>query len=415
MRETRTLEFKECLTNSFLKTVSAYANYGTGKIVFGISDDGEVVGIDDLEKTCLSIENKINDSIRPAPSYTLEPNTNNKTITLTVDEGPHKPYCLKSKAYKRNDTSTVEADRLEFGRLVLAGQNLSYDKTPAHSSDLTFKTLGRQIREKLGIAEVTDDVLKTLELESPRGEFNVAAELLADGNAFPGIDVARFGDSISVFKERATFEGESVLLQYDHALEVYRRNYQVEIVEGAFRTARDLVPEDAFREAVANSLVHRQWDVPAHIRVAMFDNRIEVTSPGGLPQGLTEEEYLEGQVSILRNPILGNVLFRLEIIERFGTGVLRIRESYRDSAVQPAFEVFENSIKITLPVIQSIAGLTEDEAAVFDILVGRTLPTSEITGLSGFSRSKVQAILKRLVVGGYITVVGSGRGTKYRA
>ncbi len=415
MRETKTLEFKESLANSFLKTVSAYANYGTGKIVFGVTDDGETVGVDNVDETCLAIENKINDSISPAPDYSLEPNMADKTITLTVEEGPHKPYCLKSKAYKRNDTSTVEVDRLEFGRLVLVGQNLSYDKTPAHTDGLMFKTLGAQVGEKLGISEINDDVLKTLELESPRGEFNVAAELLADVNPFPGIDCARFGDSISVFKERATFEKQSVLLHYAHALEMYRRYYQDEVVDGAVRVTRDLIPEAAFREAIANSLVHRQWDVPAHIRVAMFGNRVEITSPGGLPQGLSEREYLDGQTSILRNPVLGNVFFRLDLIERFGTGVLRIKECYRQSAAQPIFDIYENSIKVTLPVIQSTADLTEDEAAVFNIVSGRTLPTSEITSLSGFSRSKVQAITKRLVERGYLSVVGSGRGTKYRA
>lgn len=295
-----------------------------------------------------------------------------RTITLTVEEGPHKPYCLKSKAYKRNDTSTVEVDRLEFDRLVLAGQNLSYDKTPAHTDGLTFKTLGAQVEEKLGINEINDDVLKTLELESPRGEFNVAAELLADINSFPGIDCA-------------------------------------------VRVTRDLIPEAAFREAIANSLVHRQWDVSAHIRVAMFGNRVEITSPGGLPQGLSEREYLDSQTSILRNPILGNVFFRLDLIEWFGTGVLRIKECYRQSAAQPIFDIYENSIKVTLPVIQSTADLAEGEAAIFNIVSGRTLPTSEITSLSGFSRSKVQAITKRLVERGYLSVVGSGRGTKHRA
>ncbi len=147
----------------------------------------------------------------------------------------------------------------------------------------------------------------------------------------------------------------------------------------------------------------------------MFENKIEVTSPGGLVQGLTEREYLEGQASILRNPILGNVFFRLNLIERFGTGVLRIRECYHQSAVQPVFDVYENSIKITLPVVQSVAELTENEAAVFNVLVGRTLPMSEIASLSGFGRSKALAITKGLVERGYVSAIGSGRGTKYRA
>ena len=415
MRETRTLEFKEAITNTFLKTVSAYANYGSGKVVFGIADDGTISGIDDIKETCLAIENKINDSLEPVPRYSIEPNFKNKTITLFVEEGPNKPYCYKSKAYIRNDSATVEVDRLEYGRLVLLGQNLTFDKLPTHSASLTFETLGRQIEQKMGISQVSDDVLKTLELESPQGQFNIAAELLSDKNTFPGIDIARFGETINIFKERVTFEKESVLLQYDHALDIYKRYYQYESIDGALRTTHDIIPEKAFREAIANALVHRQWDTRAHIRVSMFDDRVEIVSPGGLVHGLTEREYLEGQTSILRNPILGNVFFRLEIIERFGTGVLRIKECYRESVVQPGFDIFDNSIKITLPIFQSTLDLPNDDALVYNIVKGCTMSISEIAKLAGFGKSKTHDILKRLVGSGFVEIIGTGRGTKYKS
>ena len=71
MRETKSLEFKESITNTFLKTVSAYANYGTGKIQFGIKDDGAIIGIENPREACLSIENKINDTINPIPNFRL--------------------------------------------------------------------------------------------------------------------------------------------------------------------------------------------------------------------------------------------------------------------------------------------------------------------------------------------------------
>lgn len=415
MRESKTLEFKEEISNSFLKTVSAYANYGTGQVVFGVADDGRVVGIKDLNETCLAIENKINDSIAPAPNYILEPNAKNSTIVLTVEEGPHKPYYCKGKAYKRSDSSTVEVDQLELGRLVLLGRNMTFDEMKARTDGLTFATLGKRLESAMGVDAVNDDVLKSLELESPKGEFNIAAELLADANSFPGIDIARFGQTISIFRERATFEKESVLLQYDHVLDIYRRNYQYEEVAGALRTTRELIPEAAFREAIANALVHRQWDTSSHVRVSMFDDKIEVVSPGGLPVGLSEREYLEGQVSVLRNPILGNVFFRLGIIERFGTGVLRIKDCYRGSAVQPSFEIFENSIKVTLPLWQDVTALQEDEAIVYRIIEGRMLPVSEISTMSGFGKSKTHGILKSLVEKGYAEIMGSGRGTKYKA
>ena len=96
MRETRTLEFKESITNTFLKTVSAFSNYDGGSILFGIDDDGNVKGIPDPVQACLDIENKINDSISPQPNYILELQNNDQTIKLTVRPGEQKPYLYKS-------------------------------------------------------------------------------------------------------------------------------------------------------------------------------------------------------------------------------------------------------------------------------------------------------------------------------
>ena len=87
MKESRTIEFKETITNSFLKTVSAYANYETGEIVFGISDNGTVKGIDNPGKICLDIENRINDSITPVPFFSLEVDEKQSIIRLIVKEG----------------------------------------------------------------------------------------------------------------------------------------------------------------------------------------------------------------------------------------------------------------------------------------------------------------------------------------
>ena len=114
MRETRTLEFKETITNTFLKTVSAFSNYDGGTILFGVDDDGNIKALPDAKQACLDIENKINDSITPQPDYMLEIQNSDQTIKLTVKSGLQKPYLYKSKAYKRNDTATIEVDTMEF-------------------------------------------------------------------------------------------------------------------------------------------------------------------------------------------------------------------------------------------------------------------------------------------------------------
>lgn len=141
MGETKSIEFKAEVTHTFLQTVSAYSNYGLGIIYFGINDDGSIKGIDCPKVKCLDIENLINANIDPKPDYTLRIDEKTKVITLTVQEGLHKPYFYKNRAYKRNDSSTIEVDRLELTRLVLEGQNLSYEELKTKNQDLTFHVL----------------------------------------------------------------------------------------------------------------------------------------------------------------------------------------------------------------------------------------------------------------------------------
>ena len=414
MKETRQLEFKSDISNTFLKTVSAFANYDGGQILFGVGNTGEIIGLKDPAETCLAIENKINDSIRPQPQYELSVNEKDKTVTLTVEAGPAKPYTYKSKAYRRNDTATIEVDELELSRLILQGRNIYYEELPADTQELSFSELERRAKQEIGIKSLNKDILKTLILYQDGEGYNHAAELLADYNHFPGIDIARFGEDISVILKRAVLEKESILSELKKAVEIYRDYYQYEEIRGMDRVKVEKIPEEAFRETIANALIHRTWDVNAQIRVLMFEDRIEVSSPGGLPAGLSAEEYLKGNISMLRNPILGNVFYRLHIVEILGTGIIRIKEAYKESLKKPVFEVFENSIKLTLPVISNI-NLNADEAVVYKVLSkNHAKSISEIMTEVPFKKSKTAALLKRMVEKHYVTIVGSGRGTKYK-
>ena len=139
-RETRNLEYKVDITKSFLKTVSAFSNYGTGTIIFGVTNNKVAVGLEDVEQKCLDIENTINDNISPMPDYYLVIN-DDRTISLIVHKGMHKPYLYKNKAYKRSDSSSVEVDRLEFNRLVLEGMNQTFEEQVSSKQDLVQQFL----------------------------------------------------------------------------------------------------------------------------------------------------------------------------------------------------------------------------------------------------------------------------------
>lgn len=413
MRETKNLELKLEVSNTFLKTVSAFANFGEGMILFGVDDNGEVYGFKNPTQICLDIENRINDSILPKPDFELSVEDGN-IVKLLVRKGMYAPYMYKGKAYRRSDTATIEVDREELKNLILTGSNLSFEELACKSHTLRFTILEDKMKETMGIKALSDDVLRTLGVVNGNGKYNNAAAILADENSFYGIDIARFGSSINEILDREIIENESILKQYDRAVEYYHRYYQYEEISGVVRKSVELVPETAFREAMANALIHRNWDSKSHVRIGMFKDCIEINSPGGLPNGLTEEEYLRGEISSLRNPILGNVFFRMHYIEMFGSGIRRIVDSYKDSILKPKFKITDNIISVSLPVLTKQYEVTTDEATIIECLQeGKNLASSEITKITGFSKAKTIRIINALIQKEYVKSVGNGRGTKY--
>lgn len=414
MRETKTLEFKETITNTFLKTVSAFSNYDGGVIIFGVDDDGRIKGLSDIKQACLDIENKINDTISPQPNYLLETQSNDKIIKLIVKSGLQKPYLYRSKAYKRNDSSTIEVDTLEFSRLVLEGKNIRYEELPCSDQNLTFKTLSQELKKSIQIETFNKDTLKTLNLYDNSNGYSNAAGILADKNNFPGIDIVKFGNNISIIQKRATFDHISILDAYKKSLDIFDDYYQYETIDGIERKKMEKIPKESFREAIANGLIHRAWDIDSQIRVLMFEDHIEIVSPGGLPSSITEEEYLTGKLSVLRNRNLANVFYRLGFVEIFGTGITRIKQLYEKSLMKPSFEVSENTIKVILPIFEDGSNLTNDEAVVFKSLSKITLKSiSEIDSDVPFGKSKTTKILKNMAQKGLVLIQGRGRGTKY--
>jgi ATP-dependent DNA helicase RecG len=200
----------------------------------------------------------------------------------------------------------------------------------------------------------------------------------------------------------------------DSIVQIFREHYALEKIEGTQRIKVELIPLEAFREVIANALVHREWDVVSAIRVSMHPDRIEVVSPGSLPDGITEVEYHSGYLSVPRNPILATVFFRLGLIEKFGTVVVRIKQAYRDSAVKPEFHLTPSAIGVTLPVVRAIRSLTEDEATVLGVLGDEALSRASIQDASGLSRDATIRVLNALLDYGLAERTGAGPSTAYR-
>lgn len=287
---------------------------------------------------------------------------------------------------------------------------------PCSDTKLTFDCLAKKMVEVVNLEDLRPDVMRTLGLVTRDGCYTNAAAILADRNGFGGVDIVRFGSNINELRNRITAQGVSAIKQFDSALDAFCQYYQYEVIEGSSRKTVSTIPFDAFREAIANALVHRAWDVNSNITVSMYDERIEIASPGPLPSGITEDEYLNGHISHLRNPVVAQVFFRLRFIEMFGTGIARIKQAYIASSRKPEFAIREQSIMVTLPVVIQApeATLSEMEQAILHVLDnGARLSRAEISSSAEMSKDRTIRVLNSLVDKGFIHKEGIGRSTRY--
>ena len=411
--ENKFLEFKSDKGKTYLKTVSAFANYGDGEIIFGIDDKGKTIGLADPSEFSLDIENQINDSISPRVDFEIRRN-NDRTVSLLIHKGRHTPYFYNGKTYKRNDTSTIEVDEIELRRLYTEGSNETFDSLDGHTQKgLTFNHLEDYLKKEVNIEKFDLDTLKSLNLFA-KGAYNNAALLLSDKNDFNGVDIAVFGNNISEIKERIPLGGLSLLEQFEESMKVFRRNYVYEEVNGGARKTVELIPEKAFKEAISNAIVHRLYDVNIPTKVAMYKDHIEINSPGGLPYGISKEDYVSGAYSVLRNPIIASVLNRLRIIESFATGIRRINEEYKEYTMKPTYRISDTSVCISLPITVIQTQVTSDQMLLMKSLSKNIKYTrKEIEEETNIGKDKVIRLINSLLTAGLMEKEGTGRSTVY--
>lgn len=146
----------------------------------------------------------------------------------------------------------------------------------------------------------------------------------------------------------------------------------------------------------------------------MYNDKIEIISPGGLVHSISKEEYLNGQVFKPRNPILANIFFRLKYVEMFGTGILRIKQLYQSMKFKPDFKIYENSISIVLPLVDLKLNVSVDEEQIINYLSNCIhASSSDIAKSCGYTKDKTLRLLKLLQSKGYVKVSGNGKATKY--
>lgn len=361
----------------YMKTVVAYANGRGGKIIFGVDDKTlEVVGMDtdSIFHTIDAITNAISDSCEPTilPDITLQTVEDKTVIVVEIFPGKMRPYYIKSKGmvsgtYVRSSGTTRPVADYMLKELILEGQNRYYDCevcegliiTPEDIERLCAEMKATAIRntltegEKLNVKDVTQNVLISwgvlAEKDGAIVPTNAYALLTGQARFQPVIQCAVFkGKDRAYFVDRREFEGsiqDQMEAAFQYVLEKINRGMRI---QGMYRQDMYELPVDSVREMIANSVAHRSYLEPGNIQVALFDDRLEVTSPGMLLNGVSIKKMKEGY-SKPRNRAIASAFAYMKIIEKWGSGIPRILlECSEYGLPEPEFIDFDGDFRVNM-------------------------------------------------------------------
>lgn len=379
--ESKNIEFKEMIPSNsikYLKSVSAFSNTAGGKIIFGIVDETlEVVGInEDIHKKIDAITNAISDSITPQiiPNIYVEEIEGKQVIVCEIFRGGSTPYYIKSLGrekgtYIRTAGTTRLADENMLKELILIGNNRSYDVLPYETmkplsldeiNDMCNKLTkyakdnAKSEEEKRKVKQLNLSKMLSWKLVlEQEGKYypSNAYMMFLDENPFQFINIqcARFkGNNRVLFIDKKEYFGP-LYEQIDEAMKFVMNHLNMEVKIVPNKVAHEEkfeIPIEAIREILVNAVCHRLLTDNSRVQVAIYDNRVEITSPGVLYNGLTLKAMLDGKTAT-RNACIVNVLSYLNVIENWGTGVQRAILLCEEAAIKgPEFIEMDSAIRV---------------------------------------------------------------------
>lgn len=429
--EGKTLEFKRDASSAgpILRTLSAFSNTAGGVLLLGVQDrTRELIGIDDPLAVEQRVMNLAADGIRPQilPEIEIATHRRKTLVIVTVFPGPLRPYYVQSLGrdggtYVRVGSSNRRAAAEILAELERTARNVGFDEQPMQ--DLTRHDLDLEVaRARFAQRrELTPRDLLSLSLVVRQGtrELPTVGGILLFGRDrlrhFPDarIRLARFaGTDRSEIADRAEAESDPVQA-IEEALAFLRRHTPVGMaLEGARRRDVSPFPPAALREAVVNAVVHADYSqAGSPIRIAVFDDRIEIENPGLLPFGLTIEEIQRG-ASKLRNRVIGRVFHELGLIEQWGSGVRRMTQACEDMGLPPPeLEELGTGFRVTLRRGRraQLREPTGTAARILGLLAdGSPRSTASIAAALGTTTRTVRTHLKQLVDDGRLVEIGRG-------
>ena len=436
---------------SWLKSVSAFANGVGGVLIFGIADNDSVVGIDDVKKAMEVISEQIKVKMDPAPEVLLKAHLidSKEIITLEVYRGEETPDYYVGEgnytAYVRIGNESVIATATDLKRLVLRGKNKTYDSlvTDYSFDDYSFSKLKAAYYKKTKKSMEMKD-FESFGIVDKSGMLTNAGALLADESPiycsrlfctrWNGIDKASGGIDALDDEE---YTGSLILLLEEGMSFARRNSKKMWRKESDRRVEYPEYPERSIFEGLVNGLVHRDYlDMGSEVHIDIFDDRLEIYSPGGMYDGtLIQDRDIDNVPSKRRNPVVADIFSRLDYMERRGSGFKKIMQAYEvepnyTEDKKPVFYSNATEFRVILKNLNFTDEVLREENEVLDevlnevldsrrtemeikvikaILVSPRIKQKELAEQIGISVSTIQRTIKNLVKEGKIVRVDGKR------
>ncbi|EOS51859.1 hypothetical protein C809_00614 [Lachnospiraceae bacterium MD335] len=415
--ETELIEFKKTtgeLKEGIVSLASMLNKNGKGTLYFGVRNDGEVLGQQIGDRTLREISQGIANAIKPQiiPTIIIEL-CDDKNVIKVSAEGDEKPYSAYGKYYMRSADEDREISPQQLRNLMLSVSD-SIASIEANNQALTFEQLKMLYAgNNLTLRENTFE--QNLNLLTRDGTYNLMAAILADVNSY-SIKVAVFrGTDKTDLVRRNEYGYKCMLVAVKQVLDYMEAlNDTVVDVEGSLRKETKLFDFPCFREAWLNACLHNRWSRQTPPAVYMFENRIEILSVGGLPDGLTLEEFYEGKSKPV-NLELQQIMVQLDYIEQTGHGVPLIVSKYG----KEAFDITENFITVTIPLnreIKSKSDVKKDKKLLTDskdkellmlMKENSSISVSEMSRQVGLGTTTITKRIRRLKEEGFVERKGA--------
>lgn len=361
------LEIKK--PKSWLKSVSAFANGRGGKLIFGVKEDNTILGLKDYQDTSENISEIMKTKMDPNPEFDMkiEEIDGKVILILNIFAGKNTPYFVidggSRTAYKRVGNQSVPASRINLFNLSLKGEHISYDSLQSKKrlEDVSFKELRIEYKERTG-KDFEEKDLKSFGLVNDENNLTIAGALFADYyqvyqsrvfcTRWNGLTKANGRmDALDDIE----FEGNIIYL-LKASLDFVKRNSKKMWKKGpVYRIEYPEYSERAVQEALVNALIHRDYSVVgSEVHVDIYDDRLEIYSPGGMYDGTFVQDLNPLNVSSTRrNPIIADVFARMDLMERRGSGLRKIIEAYEaeenyKEELKPKFKSTESSFTTIL-------------------------------------------------------------------